>query len=446
MFYRILWPENSLAHLEQEDNGKNKILLFLSTPLHLEKLMMFGFLISFDCLIFFFTLLPLRAILSLFILIYKSIVGQKHSLDAYFLFDSIRGLVLLLSCTALYAVNTSFIYHNLRMQSIIKSYVVFNMLEVVEKLLTSFGQDFYDTTFSFCVKSSLTGGHYMLHALLYVLTSAVYTFLHSFVILCQAVTLNSAVNSHNLAVLTIMISNQFVELKSSVFRKFDDNQLFEISCVDIKERLHVCIFLLVILVRNLDQFSWNWDYLYDMLPSILLIYLSEYLIDWVKHAFIIKSNKIISAQVYRRYRRNLANDLFVSKQLPSPLQDHSRCLSKRMGLQCLPLACVVYKVLAESGLLLQQSNVFWISLLLLLLFILKLVLGYVVIAFVKYYVSTSRQQYDNDTDHYRRQSDSISEISIHTYNADSSDCNITRPNNNSAEQTENIKRRHVVMS
>lgn len=57
-----------------------------------------------------------------------------------------------------------------------------------------------------------------------------FSVIHSNVILIQATTLSVAVNSHSKALLTIMVSNNFVELKGSVFKKFEINNLFQMSC------------------------------------------------------------------------------------------------------------------------------------------------------------------------------------------------------------------------
>ena len=54
--------------------------------------------------------------------------------------------------------------------------------------------------------------------------------IHSLVLFYQVVTLNVAINSHNNALLTLLVSNQFVELKGSVFKKFEKENLFQISC------------------------------------------------------------------------------------------------------------------------------------------------------------------------------------------------------------------------
>lgn len=93
--------------------------------------------------------------------------------------------------------------------------------------------------------------------------------IHSNVILVQATTLSVAVNSHSKALLTIMVSNNFVELKGSVFKKFEINNLFQMSCsgkyfnifplssstcyIDIRERFHYVVLMLVIVIRNFSQ-------------------------------------------------------------------------------------------------------------------------------------------------------------------------------------------------
>ena len=59
------------------------------------------------------------------------------------------------------------------------------------------------------------------------LTSVV---IHTMLLLVQATSLSVAINSFNNALITIMVSNNFVELKGSVFKKFETNNLFQMSC------------------------------------------------------------------------------------------------------------------------------------------------------------------------------------------------------------------------
>lgn len=58
----------------------------------------------------------------------------------------------------------------------------------------------------------------------------VYVISHSLVLFYQLVTLNVAVNSYSNALLTLLLSNQFVEIKGSVFKKFEKENLFQLTC------------------------------------------------------------------------------------------------------------------------------------------------------------------------------------------------------------------------
>lgn len=52
---------------------------------------------------------------------------------------------------------------------------------------------------------------------------------HALVILLQGTTLSVAINANNRALLTVMMSNNFVELKGAVFKKFDKINLFQVK-------------------------------------------------------------------------------------------------------------------------------------------------------------------------------------------------------------------------
>ncbi len=53
---------------------------------------------------------------------------------------------------------------------------------------------------------------------------------HALVMIYQMISLNVAVNSYDNALLTLLVSNQFVEIKGSVFKKFEKDNLFQITC------------------------------------------------------------------------------------------------------------------------------------------------------------------------------------------------------------------------
>ena len=50
---------------------------------------------------------------------------------------------------------------------------------------------------------------------------------------------------------------QFVELKGSVFKKFDKNNLFQVSCSDVRERFHLFALLFVVVVQTMKEYGWK---------------------------------------------------------------------------------------------------------------------------------------------------------------------------------------------
>ena len=224
----------------------------------------------------------------------------------------------------------------------------------------------------------------------------------------QSMTLNVAINSHNSALLSLQISNQFVEIKGSVFKKFEKENLFQLSCADAVERFTLSMFLVIITLRNLLELAGTslftfvplFPNLQDSLPlsttaqfPILLDYLPEFAlhivdsfspfslfaklqfpmlnasfanlwhfllypavivlgcevaVDWLKHAFITKFNDLRPA-VYRRFVDVLCKHLVSPHSNTSTpggrLIDRSPAVGRRIGFAAMPLACLVLTLL-----------------------------------------------------------------------------------------------------
>lgn len=77
-----------------------------------------------------------------------------------------------------------------------------------------------------------------------------------------------------------------MELKGSVFKKFDKSNLFQVSCSDVRERLQLCVLLLVVLLQTMRELRWREDRFWALAPDCLLVLAFELVIDWLKHAFI----------------------------------------------------------------------------------------------------------------------------------------------------------------
>lgn len=229
-------------------------------------------------------------------------------------------------CVALRQINMSQIYHFIRGQSMIKLYVLTSMLEIVDKLLCSFGQDAFDALHwhtRFNPRS-------VQMALTFLMVTG-YVSLHSAVYFLHVATLTVVINSVDSALITVLILNNFAELKSFVLKKFDCNNLFQLACSDITERFQMFLFLALILIVAVAQAGSTWpETLLSFSKIGLMMFVSEVFADWFKHAFINKFN-MINASVYQDFAYVLRNDI-LSNQKDEVILDHTYSVTRRLGL------------------------------------------------------------------------------------------------------------------
>ncbi|EPY86466.1 hypothetical protein CB1_000312004 [Camelus ferus] len=204
--------------------------------------MVFGIFLCLDAFLYVFTLLPLRVFLALFRLFTLPCSGlrDRRLLQPAQVCDILKGVILVICYFMMHYVDYSMMYHLIRGQSVIKLYIIYNMLE-------------------------------------------------------------------------------FVEIKGSVFKKFEKNNLFQMS---------------------------NSDHLWVLFPDVCMVIASEIAVDIVKHAFITKFNDI-TADVYSEYRASLAFDLVSSRQ-KNAYTDYSDSVARRMGFIPLPLAVLLIRVVTSS--------------------------------------------------------------------------------------------------
>ncbi|KAJ3031423.1 UNVERIFIED_CONTAM: hypothetical protein HDU68_004113 [Siphonaria sp. JEL0065] len=252
---QMLSSEYSNDNPDYMNVKKERIENFLSVPYELEKLMVLGYLICLDSFLYVFTILPARILLALKTIV-DSVFWRSIRLSSSQKCDLMKGLLVAICCYMLENVDGSRLYHSVRGQSTIKLYVIFNLLEICDKLCSAFGHDVLDSLFSKTTTNptpalSLRRINRVTHFSLALL----YVFVHSMVLFYQVMALNVAINSYNNALLSLLLSNQFIEIKGSVFKKFERENLFQLSCSDIVERFQLSIFLLIISVRNLVELT-----------------------------------------------------------------------------------------------------------------------------------------------------------------------------------------------
>ncbi|KAI5452657.1 hypothetical protein NCC49_000406 [Naganishia albida] len=357
-----------------------RISNFLAVPAAIEKITLFGCLACLDAFLYNFTILPLKAIFASVMMLWDASRLRRLRVPPSISLSPILRSLLVIIPTIVLSMTTdvSKMYHKVRGQDTIKLYVIYNALEIADKLCSAFGQDILDTLFS---RETLEAAWWndpstepdskrkrrrkreRATPFFFFMLGLAYVHIHALVYFYQLVSLNVAVNSYDNALLTLLVSNQFVEIKGSVFKKFEKENLLQIMCADIVERFQLGLMLSVIAVRNMIEMSGSdlaflpksfvrgKSLLDTILSPVLIVILSEMAVDWLKHAFITKFNHI-RASVYDRYLDVLCKDVILAgrtRQTASTksrniLTDHTLLLGRRLGFASLPLSCLLLRV------------------------------------------------------------------------------------------------------
>ncbi|KAI9762436.1 MAG: hypothetical protein M4579_000412 [Chaenotheca gracillima] len=297
--------------------------------------------------------------------------------------DLLKGLVVLFSCLILMKFDASRMYHAIRGQAAIKLYVIYNVLECCDRLFSALGQDVFECLFSReTLERNPDGRSKLLRPFGMFLLALSYNVIHSTALFYQVITLNVAVNSYSNALLTLLMSNQFVEIKSTVFKKFEKENLFQLTCADVVERFQLWLMLLIIALRNIvevgglslssfstpievsgsapggnanaSSFRGNPEsssilpksftifpiWTGQVLGPFLLVLGSEMLVDWLKHAYITKFNNT-KPSIYGRFLDVLAKDYY-----SNAFADQN--LTRRLGLPVIPLSCLFIRAAIQT--------------------------------------------------------------------------------------------------
>lgn len=243
----------------------------------LSQIILFGVIICLDSFLYTFTILPLRLITAAYHLLANLYLntltrGRRRYLRLSHKCDLTKAAILAGTLFLLHRMtDASKMYHGVRGQDTIKLYVLFNVLEVsavapypnekrraeslgahrsptasaarldkIYKTRSSLGKPSVAgrmaRTLTFGPSPSLAStwhtsvGHTACIPEDPSTHLAICIVAHTLVLFYQLVTLNVAINSHSNALLTLLLSNQFVEIKGSVFKKFEKENLFQLTC------------------------------------------------------------------------------------------------------------------------------------------------------------------------------------------------------------------------
>ena len=247
----------------------------------------------------------------------KRVSWGFHPYAREHLSDSLWLLMLVAAVAATGSVDVSMLYHYIRGQEVIKLYLACSVLECFDKLCCAFNchvLDALQNSVYIVVNTAATGGSHaeLTYAAAQLgfdaaLTMAV-TVSHTMIMLTHAVTLSVAINSHTNAMLLVLISNNFGEIKGHVFKKMDETKVFTAARMDIVERVHLSICLLFVAAQRVTAAgSLAGGLTRKMLKDSMMVLGSEIGVDVFKHAFMSKFNAL-RPKVYRGFFRQLCRE------------------------------------------------------------------------------------------------------------------------------------------
>ena len=214
-------------------------------------------------------------------------------------------------------IDLSWVYHLIRANSLVKVFILFNMLFVFERIIASFTVDLqrsWSISYLFCLA------------------------IHSLVLLLQLVTLSASLNANDASFIAVITSTNFLEVRESVLKRFSASNLFQISCSDVVERIHmIWMSVMVILLQIAFDQTINAQWTSYALMCLFFLVLFEPVIDWTRHFFIVRFNDI-DVSVYGSFNYIVRKD-FIKAHLDSC---HEFVLLQRLGFCPEPLLAIVF--------------------------------------------------------------------------------------------------------
>ena len=213
---------------------------YAKLPMIIEYVINHGILVCLSGLLYELTLMPLSATRG----VIKILLRDSESVSNIEKSDLIRVSVLVVAVWVFNAsIDFSAVYHYVRAQSLLKLYFIFNMLEILERLVRSWGNDLVDGMVWSVVSPSSSWASVGIHWSVVL----VYSLLHAYMHFWRVMIISVAILTNDIMI--VLVTNNFNELKGSVFKKAEPRSVYPIVSSDIVERLYLFLDIGLVLFR-----------------------------------------------------------------------------------------------------------------------------------------------------------------------------------------------------
>lgn len=178
------------------------------------------------------------------------------------------------------------------------------------------------------------------------LASVVYSCVHAHMHFWRVLLVSVALVSSDSSIFMIVITNNFAEVKGTVFKKYELRSLYPVLSSDIVERLYLLVDLSIILFSLLTSPQKRRMPLGDIFFWVAAMTGIEVVTDWIKYMCICKFNQLPSSVVHEYHQVHL-NDVIDTRSSDSGtlhfkgVVSFSHGSTRRLHFQSLPLAALV---------------------------------------------------------------------------------------------------------
>ncbi|KAL3851038.1 hypothetical protein ACJIZ3_012920 [Penstemon smallii] len=385
-FMEEMYAGNSLQSTTTLGNDKERERVYdtiFRLPWRCELVIDVGLFICFDSFLSLLTIMPTRIIMSFWKLLKMRQFKRPSSAE---LSDFGCFIVLVTGVTLLQQADISLIYHMIRGQGTIKLYVVYNVLEIFDRLCQNFGGDIMQALFNSADGLANCSPENMQFWLWRFISDEALAIASSNIL---AITLSTCIVAHNNALFAMLVSNNFAEIKGNVFKRYSKDNVQSLVYFDSVERFHISAFILFVLAQNILEAEGPW--FESFLCNALVVYICEVMIDIIKHSFVAKFNDI-KPIAFSEFLEDLCNQM---------LNIQTENAKKNLTFVPLAPACVVIRVFRPVYAAHLPHNpflwrLFWIFVLFAVTFVmlasLKMMIGMGLQKFARWYIKRCQKR------------------------------------------------------
>jgi hypothetical protein len=316
---------------------------YIRLPFVVEYVVNHGIISCLSCLLYELTFMPISAAKG----IWKRFLSNNRS-EMTFVeqSDFVRCSILFMAVVIMNAsIDFSAVYHYIRAQSLLKLYFIFNMMEIIERLVRSWGNDLVDGLIRSMVMRTGRSGFFGTFG--HAVVVLVYTLVHAYIHFWRVMIISVAVLANDM--LIVLVTNNFNELKGTVFKKIEPRSLYPVITSDVVERLYLFIDVLLMLFRMATSPQRSKMPFGEVSYWIAVMIGLEIITDWLKFLCVSKFNQIDNS-VFWQYCRIHKEDILNSRNeevrpIPPLVQkgfvSPSHLPARRMNFMPMPLAVLI---------------------------------------------------------------------------------------------------------